>query len=85
MHAIGRAYGRAHPTIRKLLLPSGGIYPVARRRSQLALTPNEKIPREGSLPANGILGQGVISNHERPNLGLGHMFQHDRRNVGHAQ
>src|ERR1700733_13750611 len=25
MHAIGRAYGRPHPTIRKLLLPRGGI------------------------------------------------------------
>jgi IS30 family transposase len=42
MHAIGRAYGRPHPTIRKLLLPSGGIPPVARRRSRLALTLAER-------------------------------------------
>ena len=42
MHAIGRAYGRPHPTIRKLLLPSGGIPPVARRRSLLALTLAER-------------------------------------------
>src|SRR5262249_22599166 len=35
-------YGRPHPTIRKLLLPSGGIPPVARRRSRLALTLAER-------------------------------------------
>jgi len=34
LHEIGRAYGRPHPTIRKLLLPSGGIPPMARRRSR---------------------------------------------------
>jgi IS30 family transposase len=42
MHAIGRAYGRPHPTIRKLLLPRGGIAPIARRRSRLALTLAER-------------------------------------------
>src|ERR1700682_5355962 len=42
MHAIGRACGRPHPTIRKLLLPRGGIAPIARRRSRLALTLAER-------------------------------------------
>src|SRR5271163_1732333 len=42
MHAIGRAYGRPHPTIRKLLLPHGGIAPATRRRSRLALTLAER-------------------------------------------
>lgn len=42
LHEIGRAYGRPHPTIRKLLLPSGGIPPIARRRSRLALTLAER-------------------------------------------
>src|SRR6202030_2486069 len=42
MHEIGRAYGRPHPTIRKLLLPRGGIAPIARRRSRLALTLAER-------------------------------------------
>jgi IS30 family transposase len=42
MHEIGRAFGRPHPTIRKLLLPSGGIAPIARRRSRLALTLAER-------------------------------------------
>jgi Helix-turn-helix domain len=42
MQAIGRAYGRPHPTIRKLLLPRGGIAPLARRRSRLALTLAER-------------------------------------------
>src|SRR2546423_8957244 len=42
MHEIGRAYGRPHPPIRKLLLPRGGIAPIARRRSRLALTLAER-------------------------------------------
>src|SRR5487761_541644 len=42
MHEIGRAYGRPHPTMRKLLLPRGGIAPIARRRSRLALTRAER-------------------------------------------
>src|SRR5207249_7337856 len=42
MHEIGRAYGRPHPTIRKLLLPRGGIAPIARRRSRVALTLAER-------------------------------------------
>ncbi len=41
-HEIGRAYGRPHPTIRKLLLPTGGIAPASRRRSRLALTLAER-------------------------------------------
>jgi IS30 family transposase len=42
LHEIGRAYGRPHPTIRKLLLPRGGIAPALRRRSRLALTLAER-------------------------------------------
>ncbi|HKN75096.1 MAG TPA: IS30 family transposase [Candidatus Acidoferrum sp.] len=41
-HEIGRAWGRPHPTIRKVLLPCGGIAPAARRRSRLALTLAER-------------------------------------------
>jgi IS30 family transposase len=41
-HEIGRAHGRPHPTIRKLLLPTGGIAPAPRRRSPLALTLAER-------------------------------------------
>ena len=41
-HEIGRACGRPHPTIRKLLLPCGGIAPAARRRSRLSLTLAER-------------------------------------------
>src|SRR5580765_6822889 len=41
-HEIGRAFGRPHPTIRKILLPCGGIAPAARRRSPLALTLAER-------------------------------------------
>jgi IS30 family transposase len=42
LHEIGRANGRPHPTIGKLLLPHGGIAPAARRRSRLALTLAER-------------------------------------------
>ncbi len=42
LHEIGRAHGRPHPTIRKLLLPSGGIPPITRRRSRLALNLAER-------------------------------------------
>jgi IS30 family transposase len=38
LHEIGRAYGKCHNTIRAVLLPRGGIPPVARRRSRLALS-----------------------------------------------
>ena len=42
MHEIGRVHGRPHPTIRKLLLPYGGITPIPRRRSRRALTLAER-------------------------------------------
>jgi IS30 family transposase len=42
LHEIGRAYGKPHLTIRKVLLPRGGIPPIARRRSRLALTLAER-------------------------------------------
>ena len=38
LHEIGRVYGKCHNAIRAVLLPRGGIPPVARRRSRLALT-----------------------------------------------
>jgi len=38
LHEIGRAYGKCHNTIRAVLLPRGGIAPLVRRRSRLALT-----------------------------------------------
>ena len=38
LHEIGRVYGKCHNAIRAVLLPRGGILPVARRRSRLALT-----------------------------------------------
>ena len=41
-HEIGRAFGRPHPTIRKILLPCGGIAPATRRRSRLSLTLAER-------------------------------------------
>jgi IS30 family transposase len=38
LHEIGRVYGKCHNTIRAVLLPRGGIPPLAHRRSRLALT-----------------------------------------------
>src|SRR5215472_1863381 len=42
LHEIGRAYGKPHPSIRCVLLPRGGIPPLAHRRSRLALTLAER-------------------------------------------
>jgi hypothetical protein len=42
LHAIGRAFDKPHSCIRAVLLPRGGIPPVARRRSRLALTLAER-------------------------------------------
>ena len=41
-HEIGRAVGRPHVSIRRVVSPSGGIVPAARRRSRLALTLAER-------------------------------------------
>ena len=42
LHEIGRIYGKPHNSIRAVLLPRGGIPPIARRRSRLALTLAER-------------------------------------------
>jgi len=42
LHEIGRVYGRCHNAIRAVLLPRGGIPPLVRRRSRLALTFSER-------------------------------------------
>ena len=48
LHEIGRAYGKPHNSIRAVLLPRGGIPPVARRRSRLALTVAERVTKRES-------------------------------------
>jgi len=42
LHEIGRFYGKWNNSIRKVLLPRGGIPPITRRRSRLALTLAER-------------------------------------------
>jgi IS30 family transposase len=42
LHEIGRAFGKEHSCIRSVLLPRGGIAPITRRRSPLALTLAER-------------------------------------------
>src|SRR5215831_10173846 len=42
LHEIGRAFDKPHNSIRCVLLPRGGIPPLARRRSRLALTLSER-------------------------------------------
>jgi IS30 family transposase len=42
LHAIARLFGRHHPSIRGVLVQSGGIRPAPRRRSCLALTLAER-------------------------------------------
>jgi DNA-binding NarL/FixJ family response regulator len=42
LHGIGRAFEKSHSCIRAVLLPRGGIPPLARRRSQLSLNLAER-------------------------------------------
>jgi IS30 family transposase len=42
LHGIGRAFEKSHTCIRAVLLPRGGIPPLARRRSQLSLNLAER-------------------------------------------
>ena len=42
LHEIGRDYDKPHNSIRAVLLPRGGIPPIARRRSRLALALAER-------------------------------------------
>ena len=42
LHEIGRAFDKPHSCIRSVLLPRGGIPPIARRRSRLVLTIAER-------------------------------------------
>src|SRR5215472_13562224 len=42
LHEIGRAFDKPHSCIRSVLLPRGGIPPIARRRSGLVLTLAER-------------------------------------------
>jgi len=42
LHEIGRAFDKPHSCIRAVLLPRGGIPPLARRRSRLVLTLTER-------------------------------------------
>src|SRR6266481_1281963 len=42
LHEIGRAFDKPHSSIRCLLLPRGGIPPLARRRSRRAFTLSER-------------------------------------------
>ncbi|MBV9886455.1 MAG: helix-turn-helix domain-containing protein [Acidobacteria bacterium] len=42
LHELGRVFDKPHSCIRAVLLPRGGIPPIARRRSRLALTVAER-------------------------------------------
>jgi IS30 family transposase len=56
-HEIGRACGRPHPTIRKILLPHGGIAPAARRRSRLSLTLAEREDISRGIASDSSIGE----------------------------
>src|SRR5262249_30403934 len=51
LHEIGRVYGKPQNSIRKVLLSRGGISPVVRRRSRLALR----------LPEREDISRGIAS------------------------
>ena len=43
LHEIGRVYGKWHNSIRSVLLPRGGIPPIARRRSRLVSSLEQRV------------------------------------------
>jgi hypothetical protein len=51
LHEIGRAFGKSHSSIRCVVSLRGGIVPVTRRRSLLALT----------LPEREDISRGIAS------------------------
>ena len=63
LHEIGRAYGKCHNAIRAVLLPSGGIPPLARRRSRLALTFAERESISRGLASGSSIRQIASSLH----------------------
>ena len=58
LHEIGRAYGKCHNTIRAVLLPRGGIPPLARGWRSHSLS--EKTSREGLLPVRRFVRSPVV-------------------------
>ena len=55
LHEIGRAFDKSHSSIRCLLLPRGGIPPLARRRSRLALTLSEREDISRGIPSGSSI------------------------------
>jgi hypothetical protein len=60
LHEIGRAFDKPHSCIRAVLLPRGGIPPIARRRSR-SRSLSVKTSRAGSLPARRFVRSPVAS------------------------
>src|SRR5215813_15358445 len=57
LHEIGRTFGKPHSCIGAVLLSRGGIPPVARRRSQLALTRAEREDLSRSIASGSSIGE----------------------------
>src|ERR1700731_3717508 len=64
LHEIGRSYGKPHNSIRGVLLPRGGITPIARRRSRVALTLAEREDISRGIACGSSLGE-IASRLER--------------------
>jgi len=65
LHEIGRAFGKAHNSIRFLLKQRGGIVPAARRRSPRTLTLAEREDISRGI-ASGLSIRAIASGLQRP-------------------
>ena len=65
LHDIGRAFGKAHNSIRFLLKQRGGIVPAARRRSPRTLTLAEREDISRGI-ASGLSIRAIASGLQRP-------------------
>ena len=65
LHDIGRAFGKAHNSIRFLLMQRGGIVPATRRRSPRTLTLAEREDISRGI-ASGLSIREIASGLQRP-------------------
>src|SRR6202020_496465 len=65
LHEIGRAFGKAHNSIRFLLKQRGGIVPPARRRSPRTLTLAEREDISRGIAAGSSIRE-IVSGLQRP-------------------
>jgi hypothetical protein len=82
LHEIGRAHGKSHTAIRAVLLPRGGIPPLARRRSRLALTFAEREDISRGMASGSSLREIARHLHRATSTVSREVIRHGGRPIG---